>query len=86
MKQSCSNCRFWANPNDDEDDDTRMGECRRYPPRICEAMMAADIANAYGEPAIGLERKTNWLNTTFPVTGDDEWCGEWQSDDGGARG
>ncbi len=71
--ERCETCRFWALLPDgdqaddpvvaDADDGTRIGNCRRFPPKKADG--AATVYESCG-----------WA---CPVTVSDEWCGEWQA-------
>jgi hypothetical protein len=58
----CSNCKHWDKA------DEHNGDCRRYPPRIIEALIGAPD-EGFDVTAISF----------FPGTNDHEVCGEWVS-------
>lgn len=69
-QEACANCRYWASKQSrlavlKYPDD--VGECRRHAPR------GPVVLGAYDPKG-----KTHaWLLSPFPVSPDDDWCGEW---------
>ncbi len=67
----CKTCKWWEPlPDIHVADDEFRGECRRFPPLLCESLDIAD-AKFLGDKCVIPHGR-------FPVTNDDEWCGEWQ--------
>ncbi len=71
-EERCENCRFWK-PIAVKDQKTPLGlvsYCRRYPPVVT----AMEIPKEDGGD--------RWpASFDQPVTGINEWCGEWQADE-----
>jgi NADH:ubiquinone oxidoreductase subunit B-like Fe-S oxidoreductase len=65
--ETCAGCRFWLHTGDDDDD--RMGDCRRHAPR---AALQAQVAD---------DRLDDWDENyaLWPLTFGTEWCGEWEA-------
>lgn len=59
----CETCRWWERRNPE------LGECRRNPPRIVDALLP-------GEDGLFLD--AYFGATGFPVTLESAWCGEWK--------
>lgn len=70
--ESCSNCRFWMVFDEDELD--MGGECRRYPPLPANTQDQQDEVYSLQSPD---EADDPW-ESRHPVTGPNEWCGEWK--------
>jgi hypothetical protein len=62
--EQCQGCRFWLNW---DSEDTNLGECHRFPPRMA-TVQAPGGAAATVRPEDG-----GW-----PLTYPDDWCGEFQ--------
>lgn len=68
----CKECRFWQVADDEE---VTSGYCHRYPPNceVAPCSIAFDPDDA--EWKLYTRNFYQW-----PVTGADDWCGEWQED------
>jgi hypothetical protein len=60
----CAGCRFWLNW---DSEDTNLGECHRFPPRMA-------VQTSGSETAVNVRPE----NGGWPLTYPDEWCGEFQ--------
>ncbi len=69
--QVCSGCKFWSSSLT-VDDDFRIGECRKNPPKLMTRMLEKQSRMSEAEEAA-------WLSTSFPVTTEDSWCGKWKA-------
>lgn len=69
--ERCENCRFWYRQYVALDKPDRLAQCLRYPPAVVGigAMM-----NEF--PLVTLDEE--YESSRFPVTAQDDWCGEWQ--------
>jgi hypothetical protein len=83
MTDQCNRCRFWREDmtdRDPNDPDWGFGLCRREPPRVSEAYIAALMPRLqYGQQAdpeiCTTERVTASL---FPATCSTDWCGRFK--------
>jgi hypothetical protein len=64
---NCKGCRFWLNW---DTEDTNLGECHRFPPR----MLIVGGSGAEGTSAVTLRPDDGGWPLTYP----DDWCGEFQ--------
>jgi hypothetical protein len=70
---SCSGCRFWQMLTEDQDGNYRVehadgvGRCRRLPP----STRRTDVQAPHTDHAMDAANSAYW-----PVTWDDDWCGE----------
>lgn len=62
--RECGKCGFWHEQSDPQAE-YKMGQCRRKSPKII------------GKPE-DHEPDTVWLETYWPVTNADEWCGKFE--------
>jgi len=81
MTEQCINCQFWkASVLNEHHQGYEMGDCRRNPPALIDAMVRAELpVLQYGQqadPELGLVSQRN--STMFPVTSHDDWCGEYR--------
>lgn len=67
--ERCETCRFWYREYVCMDKPDRLAECLRYPPIVIGSML-------HGAPFVTLDEEHEAAR--FPVTDQDEWCGEWQ--------
>lgn len=83
----CNTCRFWKridkddltdsencfcdNKGEDDSSFVLLGECRRHPPQLDSGLKL---------PGDGVQGRTSdaYWSSRFPVTFDDDWCGEHQ--------
>lgn len=70
-EKTCSTCRFWGAA-----DECDEGPCHRYPPVLNHSMVASQPENDDGNAS--MEESYKIYCWAYPVTGEDEWCGEWQ--------
>ena len=64
---NCKRCRFWLNW---DTEDTNLGECHRFPPRM---------ALVHGSGPEGASTATvRPEDGGWPLTYPDDWCGEFQ--------
>lgn len=80
MTQSCSNCQFWDRHTGGIDGELRIeGACRRFPPVLSEALTEDKVRSLpeEGVPHACIESNYAWI---FPITEEDEWCGEWREE------
>lgn len=71
----CRTCLFYRAPKPTEGS---VGQCRRLPPQ----MLPVTFVSYSGEGQTRThteERDANW-----PLVGEEEWCGEWKGNRGGA--
>lgn len=81
MTEQCNRCRFWKDEpryRDPNDDDWSFGLCRRSPPVLSDAMLAATMPRpVYGQQidssmdALSLMPASLW-----PATHSQDWCGD----------
>lgn len=81
MTERCATCMFWRRDEttvDPNDDSWAFGVCRRRPPVIVEAVLAAIMpAPSYHEqvdPELNLATATT--ASRQPATHSSDWCGE----------
>jgi hypothetical protein len=68
MKETyCKNCRFWRKSLNEKT--PSVGECRRYAPSPRSLLLPRE------GPEEGVQSD---LDAHWPVTWDDEWCGEFE--------
>jgi hypothetical protein len=65
VKACCENCRFWDPDHRDGD----FGRCRRRSPVVVPGLTETMAGDGYLEVV--------FQATTFPVTGYEDWCGEY---------
>jgi hypothetical protein len=68
--ETCAGCRFWQYVADDDED--RMGDCRRHAPRAAVEVLVADDR---------VDEDQNYA--LWPLTFGTEWCGEHEAREGG---
>lgn len=71
MESKCKGCKFWSLTST-VDDEFEIGECRKNPPKLMARMLEKQSQISDAEEAA-------WLSTSFPVTPEDWWCGEWKA-------
>jgi len=82
--EQCNRCRFWLEDKagrDPNDPDWGFGRCRREPPRVSEAYVAALMPRLeYGQQA-DPEISTVEMTTAslFPATCSTDWCGHFDA-------
>jgi hypothetical protein len=64
---NCKRCRFWLNW---DTEDTNLGECHRFPPRM-------KMVQASG-PEGSVTATVRPDDGGWPLTYPDDWCGEFQ--------
>jgi hypothetical protein len=64
---NCKGCRFWLNW---DTEDTNMGECHRFPPR----MATVQASGSEGPSKMTVRPEDGGWPLTYP----DDWCGEFQ--------
>jgi hypothetical protein len=67
---TCDKCRFWDCYADTKANEFGFGYCHRHAPVAC----------------IGKDVFGDSENIVWPQTRDNDWCGEFESDDGNQRG
>jgi hypothetical protein len=74
----CSSCQFWERYGGD---DLFYGVCKRYPPVLSDdAVKFYRKTDDSDTEEVSLIRSVRGPNVWFsPVTGADDWCGEWQA-------
>jgi hypothetical protein len=65
--ENCKGCRFWLNW---DTEDTNLGECHRFPPR----MMTVRETGPEGPSTATVRPEDGGWPLTYP----DDWCGEFQ--------
>lgn len=69
-EETCGDCRFWADTQDDQDTYDDRHDCRVNAPQFHPlADRLIDDEEVNGEEVTGY----------WPRTADDEWCGKWRS-------
>lgn len=68
----CETCVFWKRKNDISE----AGRCRRYAPKPINWFVPDSGEEDDAEPT---------PEAVWPVTWNDDWCGEWQSMFGGKK-
>jgi hypothetical protein len=68
----CSLCAFW----DRDDNDVCVGKCRKNPPVLSESVMQLLVTDV-DLRHVDLSGYDLNAVTFWPVTVDDDWCGEW---------
>lgn len=78
--ERCETCRFWnTESNQIAQSETNVGgkgTCQRMPPLISDAYNRALLREA--ERDVDSEDSEESAGRAWPVTWDDDWCGEWQ--------
>ena len=69
VRPRCDACRYWE--YFDEEDDERIGTCKRYPPQRSTENAALLAANGNVPPLAHSPR--DWSQ---PTTFEGQWCGE----------
>lgn len=64
VEESCETCRFW-NCVDDDEMELGLGQCRKRAPVFCFEINGV--------------RDSIFMNTHFPMTEHDAWCGEYEA-------
>jgi hypothetical protein len=71
VRPRCKACQYWE--YFDEEDEERIGTCRRYPPqRIVES---ASLLEVHGDVPTLPYTPREWNQ---PITTETDWCGEWR--------
>lgn len=73
--QCCASCRFWV--MGDTPERFEMGRCRRYPPTIEPRIRDAVVRGVDDDQTVCETEADELAIGSFPVTGMEEWCGEW---------
>jgi|GEM_PF-2749403 len=78
----CDECRFWDKTAYDEqsggaDNFAVEAFCRRYPPQINVSVPLAGVSEGFD--AADTKYPYNSYTWPYPVTEQDDWCGEFQS-------
>lgn len=75
--ERCETCRFWELlPAGHQDRGEPLnGTCRRFPPVLDTARL---VKQKYDEIVEDTFKGGGYV---FPVTGSDDWCGEWRAAD-----
>ena len=72
----CDGCRFWRRDeyatHSSHLDDVE-GECRRFPPTLCDATVVESMEDMEEKATDAVRHDWVWLH---PVTIGSEWCGE----------
>lgn len=74
MGMYCSNCRFWSDKWGAATGQPDEGACRKRAPQVVPAL-TAELA---GHPGHTFNDMIS-LSTTYPITKDYDWCGEYAS-------
>jgi len=79
----CNDCRFWRMDEttiDQNDPDWGFGFCRRRPPVLIDALIAAEIIPPRYGNQTDLDRPSPvnaYSASIWPATCSTEWCGEY---------
>ena len=86
---TCRDCVFWEPRGVIAT--AEYGYCNRYPPVLCDFILATEFARQARENGItetraadgddDLESARSILPWRFPVTTLDDWCGEWKENE-----
>lgn len=70
----CRSCQFWKMGSSSE-----VGECRRLPPQIVSRTSDYSRSLGGGDYSEGISTS---VDSEWPDTKAEDWCGEWRKDDG----
>ncbi len=70
--ERCETCKFWDWLGNEPEPETDKGLCRRLPPVIPPTATALVEWHGPGDIPYGS------LAAVYPITDQDDWCGEWQ--------
>ncbi|MFS0737533.1 hypothetical protein ABC347_10830 [Sphingomonas sp. 1P06PA] len=71
--ETCCTCMCWRRYPLES-----IGDCRRHPPVVSEAMIRSRLMNSspeFGDAAI--EEQDLWGASNFPVTHEADWCADY---------
>ena len=68
-------CRFWLQLTTVGSSPREIGQCRRHPPRFDGAMYRHGVRQEGAEGGSAML----W-GTSYPMTAEDDWCGEFERD------
>jgi hypothetical protein len=75
MDMECKTCKYWDQEVMESHGDG-IGECRRFPPFISDQIYKKQLVASNGNI-----EDARWIATIYPITAQQDWCGEWKAKD-----
>ena len=74
-EQRCGNCRFFYDPNGENEFEHQLTTCRRFPKVVVPCRL-----EPISRSGTFTDAKTAWMpiDSAYPEVSQFDWCGEWK--------